>query len=171
MNNKRFWHLKIVMISLCLLSFSAATAAPPSPPPSKAECDAGLNVTSSPMGFGDYIGGTAGTIVMDPDTGALTAVGVFLLGGGVGSPQSFIFTNSVPGCEKKNVTMTLPASITINNAGTGVVINSLLSNIGNKKFKIPNPGSVEVTIGGTLNAGSTDPNGLYSGSYDVIFSY
>ena len=138
--------------------------------PTAAQCETGLTWTETGMDFGSYIGGAAGTIVMDATTGAMTPVGVVLVGGSAGTPLTFTFANSVKGCDNKNINITLPAGITISNAGSNVIINNLITSIFPKtKFKLNN--TATITIGGTLNAGAADAVGTYNGNNLFDFSY
>ena len=151
----------------CLLITCTAYA---KKPPSAAQCEAGLTWTETGMDFGSYVGGVAGTIVMDATTGAMTPAGVVLVGGSAGTPLTFTFANSVNGCDKKNINITLPAGITISNAASNVIINNLITSISPKtKFKLMNTDTI--TIGGTLNAGAADAVGTYNGNNLFGFSY
>lgn len=169
MNNSHLMYSRVlvVIVFLLIMDFAQAGGGPPKPTP--AECDAGLSWTETSMDFGTYVGSTAGTIVMDV-AGAMTPAGVVLVGAGGGAPLTFNFTNSVAGCGKKNITITLPADITIFNGGSSVVINGLNTSIAPQtKFKLDNV--TQITIGGTLNAGATDAFGTYNGDNLFDFSY
>ncbi len=168
MNNSHLMYSRVLVVIFFLLTTGSAHAAKP-PKPTAAECDAGLSWTETSMDFGTYVGSTAGTIVMDA-AGAMTPTGVVLVGAGGGAPLTFNFTNSVAGCDKKNITITLPADITMTNGGSSVVINSLITSVfPGTKFKLKS--ITKITIGGTLNASATDAFGTYNGSNFFDFSY
>jgi len=168
MNNSHLMYSRVLVVIVFLLTTGSTHAAPP-PKPTAAECDAGLSWTETSMDFGTYVGSTAGTIVMDV-AGAMTPAGVVLVGAGGGAPLTFNFTNSVAGCGKKNITITLPADITIFNGGSSVVINGLNTSIAPQtKFKLNTV--TQITIGGTLNAGAADAFGTYNGDNLFDFSY
>ena len=160
--------LKYLVTSYCLLlSTMAFAAATPSP----AVCEAGLSWTTEEMDFGNYVGGTTGTITMDP-AGVLTNVGVVSVAGGTVRPAKYVFTNSNPDCLKGMITITLPVDINIYDSGSTstIIINNFVTSIApNTKFKLTKTNTI--TIGGTLNATNTNTPDSYTGPLTVIFSY
>lgn len=169
MKNLQLSSSRFLVTIFCLLITRVAYAAPP---PTAAECNASLTVTTTDIDFGAYAGGTTGTIVMDP-AGNLTPTNVNLLGGGA-TAATYTIGNSNPliDCSGRNITITgIPTQIAISGASpTTIIIDTLVTNIAPKtKFKTSkvNP----VTIGATLHAVAGDPPDSYTGPFDVTFSY
>lgn len=168
MNNMKILYSKFLVTIFCLLISGMISAATPPP----AVCEAALSWTTTEMDFGNYVGGTNGTITMDPDTAALTPVGVVLVGGGTVAAATYVFTTTNADCLKSFINITLPADISINDSGptSTIIINNLVTSIAPQtKFKLSKLNTIK--IGGTLNATSTDTPDAYVGPFTVIFSY
>ena len=155
---------KAVIASLlytALLSFDAAQAAKP---PTKAECNTALQaalVTS--LNFGDYDGTVAGTITIDT-TGARSTTGPVLVGGTVSAAAYDVWT-TLAGCEKFNITVTLPGTATL--TGPASMTADTFTSSPAKKFKLTAPGiPTRITAGATLNSAA----GQAGGSYTVPFT-
>lgn len=141
--------------------------------PTKAECEAMLQVTVTDMDFGTYVGGTSGTIVMDT-TGAMTYTGgIVPVGGTVGVAATYDLVAPGKGCDKKKVTFTMPGTITINNVSgsppTTLTINNLVTDLPQNPFKVKDISTIK--IGGTLNVNSGDAQAPYTGPFDVSFTF
>lgn len=162
--------LRYLVMCICVFIAPVAVAAP-GPPASAAECDRDLQIAVTEMDFGSYVGGAAGTIVMDA-TGVMIPSGIVLLGGG-GVAATFDLTPVGKNCDKRTVTLTLPNSITMNNIsgspGTTITITNLVTNIPGTTFRIKD--YPQITIGGTLTATTGDAHAPYTGNFDVGFTF
>lgn len=141
------------------------------PPPSKAECNLGLQAALvNNLGFGDYDGSVAGTIIVDVNSNLTTTLAHF---GGTVSAAEFDVWNNVTGCQNRNITITVPTSATINTTGGSMTITSFTQNPANK-FKLGGAGpgfATRVSIGATLNSAAGQTGGAYTGPFSVDFSY
>lgn len=169
MKNLHMLFSRLLPTIFCFLITGAAYAAPP---PSAAECEAMLQVTVTDMDFGTYIGGTSGTIVMDT-TGAMTFIGIVPVGGTVGVAATYDLVAPGKNCDKRNITFTMPTSITISNISgapaTTVTISNLVTDLPSNPFQVRNVSTIR--IGGTLNAGAGDARAPYTGPFDVSFTF
>ncbi len=149
------------------LLFSQGSMA--APPPPKAACNAALQaalVTS--LDFGEYDGTVAGTITVDT-AGTRTAAGP-ILGGGTVSAAAYDVWTTLTGCERRNITVTVPASASLTGPAT-MTANNFTKNPANK-FKLTAPGvPTRVTVGATLNTAANQPAGSYLGPFNVDFSH
>ena len=157
----------IASLLLTVLLFCHAVSA--AKPPSKAACNAALQaalVTS--LNFGDYEGTVAGTITVDT-TGARTTTGPVLAGGTVSAAAYDVWT-TLAGCEKYNITITLPGSVSLNCPATRSV-NKFTANPA-KKFKVTAPAvPTRVTVGAALNSTAGQAGGPYTTTFTVDFSH
>ena len=168
MNKQTVTYLKHIAVIPGLLFSHLAYSAPP---PSAAECDALLQITVTDMDFGSYIGGTTGSIVMDT-TGAMTHTGVIPASGSIGVPITIDIVAPGKNCDKRNITFTMPTSITINNISgsppTSITISNLVSDLPTNPFQVRNVN--QINIGGTLNATTGDAEAPYSGPFSVTLT-
>ena len=149
------------------LLFSSATWA--APPPSKAACNAALQAALvSDLNFGDYEGAIGGTVIVDTaDT--RTSTGPVLLGGTVAS-AAFDVWNNLSGCERRNITVTVPGSVTL--TGPASMTATVLTTNPPNKFKLTAPGvPTRVTVGATLNSAAGQATGAYTGPFNVQFDH
>ena len=169
MKNLQMLSSRFFLTIFCLLITGAVYAAPP---PTAAQCEAMLQVTVTDMDFGTYLGGTSGTIVMDT-TGAMTYIGVVPVGGTVGVAATYDLVAPGKNCDKRDITFTMPTSITINNISgspaTTITINNLVTDLPSNPFQARNVSTVR--IGGTLNAAAGDAQAPYTGPFDVSFTF
>ena len=124
------------------------------------------------MDFGSYVGGTSGTIVMET-TGAMVHTGVIPASGSVGTPITIDLVAPGKNCDKRNITFTMPTSITINNISgspaTAITITNLISDLPSNPFKVKDVS--QINIGGTLNATAGDAHAPYAGPFTVFFTF
>jgi len=160
----------VTKLYLLIIFSPYAGAAPPPPPP--AECEAAL-VTSNPtdMDFGSYVGGTTGTIAMPALGGAMVYSGVIPVGAGTGVAATFDLTTTQRNCRRLDLTITLPASITILNGGVPITINNLVMDPTTNPIRVRRNRTYTLSIGGTLQAVAGDAPGPYTGPFDVFFTY
>jgi len=157
----------ITTLLFTALLFSHGTRA--APPPSKAACNAALQAALvTNLDFGDYEGAVAGTITVDT-AGTRTAAGPTLAGGTVSAAAYDVWT-TLAGCDKWNVTVTLPASVSLTGPVT-MTADTFTKNPVNK-FKLTAPGvTTRVTVGATLNSAAGQSAGSYLGPFNVDFSH
>ena len=138
-------------------------------PPTKAECNAALQaalVTS--LNFGDYEGTVAGTITVDT-AGNRTTTGPVLAGGTVSAAAYDVWT-TLAGCEKFNITVTIPGTATLTGPAS-MTANNFTSNPP-KKFKLTAPAvPTRVSVGASLNSTAGQTGGLYATTFTVDFSH
>jgi hypothetical protein len=138
-------------------------------PPSKAACNAALQaalVTS--LNFGDYEGAVAGTVTVDT-AGARTSTGPVLAGGTVSAAAYDVWT-TLPGCEKRNISVTLPGTSTLTGPAS-MTANNFTKNPANK-FKLSAPAvPTRVTVGASLNSTGGQASGPYTTTFSVDFSH
>ena len=160
-------HAVITSLLLTILLCSHETSA--APPPPKAACNAALQAALvTNLNFGDYEGTVAGAITVDT-AGTRTTTAPILAGGIVSSAAYDVWT-TLSGCEKRNITITLPASVTL--AGpASMTANNFTSNPANK-FKLTTPGvATRVTVGATLNSTAGQAGGSYTTTFNVDFTH
>jgi hypothetical protein len=156
----------LLFLLTILITNSAVEAAPP---PSKAACNAALQVVLvTDLDFGDFEGTNGGTIMVDI-AGNRTTTGPVLAGGSV-SAAAFDVWNNLAGCEKRNVSVTVPASITLNGPAT-MTADNFIKDPANK-FKLTAPGiPTRVTVGATLNTTAGQASGGYTVPFSVQFDH
>ena len=169
MNKQKIISLKLIIASIAFLNANVVHSEQPLSP---AQCDALLQITVTDMDFGSYVGGTSGTIVMDT-TGAMVHTGVIPLSGSVGTPITIDLAAPGKNCNKRNITFTMPNSITINNVSgsppTAITITNLVSDLPTNPFQVRNVN--QINIGGTLTATAGDAEAPYSGPFTVFFTF
>ena len=149
------------------LLFCHATMA--AKPPYKSECNSALQaalVTS--LNFGDYETAVAGTITVDT-AGARTTTGPLLAGGTVSAAAYDVWT-TLDGCEKRNITVTVPGTATLTGPAS-MTANNFTKNPPNK-FKLTAPAvPTRVTVGASLNSAAGQTSGPYTTAFTVDFSH
>jgi hypothetical protein len=121
------------------------------------------------LDFGELVVTTAGTVVLDPVTGAITTTGTIVPAGNAAHPATFTATGS----KNSVVNIKLPTgSITLTRVGGGgtmTVSNWTLDGKTNRKF--PLNSAFNFNVGGTLNVGTNQPDGTYAGTFTVTVQY
>ena len=157
----------VTTLLITALLFCHATMA--AKPPSKAECNTALQaalVTS--LNFGDYESAVAGTITVDT-AGARTTTGPLLAGGTVSAAAYDVWT-TLDGCEKRNITVTVPGTATLTGPAS-MTANNFTKNPPNK-FKLTAPAvPTRVTVGASLNSAAGQTSGPYTTAFTVDFSH
>lgn len=121
------------------------------------------------LDFGNVGAIGAGTMTIDPVSGAITVTGgVSSLGGTVqtarfagNTPSSAVVNIRVP---NKNVTLTRVG-------GGGTLIASNFTLDGQAKRTLASAGVFQFDVGATINVAAGQPEGLYSGTFDVTIQY
>jgi hypothetical protein len=158
-----------VSASLLLAIFVWSHGVGAAPPPSKAACNAALQAALvTKLSFGDFEGAVAGTITVDT-AGARTTTGPVLAGGTVSAATYDVWSN-LAGCEKRNITTTIPGSITLTGPAS-MTADTFTKNPANK-FKLTAPGiPTRVTVGATLNSATGQASGGYTVPFTVQFDH
>lgn len=136
------------------------------PPPCSTGTPISISVTQN-MAFGTLAPDVSisGTAVINPSTGTKTVTGGVFDFGGVHNPAIFAVTG------KKNTafTITLPAAITLDFGGNSMTLNTFTSNpaVG----LLDGAGTATLTVGATLQVGTNQPAGAYTGIFDVTVNY
>ena len=154
---------------LLLTVLSWVNGAGAAPPPSKAACNAALQAALvTNLNFGDFEGSIAGAITIDT-AGNRTSTGPVLAGGVVSAATYDVWTN-LAGCENRNITTTLPGSITLTGPAS-MTADTFTSNPTNK-FKLNVLGApTRVTVGATLNSAAGQAGGAYTVPFTVQFTH
>ena len=157
----------ITSLMFTALLFCHGTRA--APPPSKAACNAALQASLvTNLNFGDYEGVVAGTITVDT-TGARTTTGPVLAGGTVSAAAYDVWT-TLAGCEKRNITVTVPGTATLTGPAS-MTANNFTKNPP-RKFKLTAPAvPTRVTVGASLNSIAGQTGGPYTTTFSVDFSH
>ena len=160
---------KTVTTSLLFTALLFCHASRAAPPPSKAECNAALQAALvTNLNFGDYEGAVAGTITVDT-AGARTTTGPILAGGTVSAAAYDVWT-TLAGCERRNITVTVPGTAILTGPAS-MTANNFTKNPANK-FKLSAPAvPTRVTVGASLNSTAGQTGGPYATAFTVDFSH
>jgi len=160
---------KAVITSLLLTALLFCHATKAAPPPSKAACNAALQVALvTDLNFGDYEGTVAGTITVDT-AGARTTTGPVLAGGTVSAAMYDVWT-TLAGCERRMIRITLPGTITLTGPAS-MTANNFTSNP-LRRFRLTAPAvPTRVTVGASLNSAAGQTGGPYTTAFTVDFSH
>jgi hypothetical protein len=126
--------------------------------------------TIRPLAFGKFAAGTGGTVSVDPSGARNRSGGVLLLPSSA-SPATFLLTDTSPDNANRAVIVTLPAD-------GGVVLGSGADSMALTQFSSSPSlagalagGSLTLSVGATLNVGSNQPRGSYTGFIPVTVEY
>lgn len=158
-----------VTTAVLLIALFSVYVTQAGPPPPKAACDAALQAALvTDLNFGDFEGAVAGTITIDT-AGTRTTTGPLLAGGTV-SAAAYDVWNTLSGCEKRIITVTVPNSITLTGPGSMTADTFTISPA--NKFKLTAPGvATRVTVGATLNSAAGQASGGYTVPFSVQFNH
>lgn len=163
-----------LLLVSALLSPGEGASAAPVPATNNASGQAALLKSLSllkvaDLDFGELVVTGAGTAVIDPVSTSVTTTGPVTSVGPAGHPATFTATGS----KNSVVTIKLPsAAVTltrIGGGGTMTVSNWTLD--GKTNRKIPLNSAFNFNVGGTLNIGSGQPDGTYTGAFTVTVQY
>jgi len=159
--------------ALLLAAGASAEAAPVSASP-KAKARASLIypltvVRKNDMDFGYLAVTTAGTAVINPNTGALTTTGGVVSLGGAPMPATFIGaarSSAVVNIRVPNQPLTITRV-----GGTETMIVRDFTLQGADKRTLARLEAFEFNVGATLGVGANQAEGLYTGTFDIIVQY
>lgn len=121
------------------------------------------------LSFGSFVAGSGGSVTVSP-SGVRSAIGaVLLIPSSDGLPAAF----TVTGDASTAYTIQLPDNDFVNLTGPGgdMVINDFTSDPSGVNGQLSAGGSQTLSVGGTLNVGSGQVSGEYSGTFSVIVNY
>lgn len=122
---------------------------------------------TSDLDFGHVVAsGSAGTVVMSA-AGSRSATGGASLGN-AGSAAAAAFT--VSGQASATYAITLPSSATITSGGNNMTVNTFTSSP-SSTGTLSAGGSQTLSVGATLQVGSSQATGSYTGSFNVTVAY
>jgi hypothetical protein len=144
---------------------------PPACPPSPANCDANLVITATQdLQFGSMTAPLAGTVIVSTASARTSTGGVLLLGAGA-SAASFSMSTGAFACTGRSlVTVTAGPTATLTHASlpaTMTVDTFLTSPVAGDAF---DP-AIPLFVGATLNVGTLQSPGSYSGSFLVTVTF
>jgi len=144
---------------------------PPACPPNAANCEANLVITETQsLQFGSISAPTAGTVIIDT-AGVRTFTGGIVLVGAGGAAASFSMNTGSYNCTGRALVVvtagptatlthaTLPASMTVDTFTTSLVAGDAFDP------------TIPLTVGATLNVGTSQTPGTYTGTYPVTVSF
>ena len=143
---------------------------PPACPPNPANCDANLVITATQdLQFGSMTAGTGGSVIVDT-AGVATPTGTVLLLAGGAAAASFNMSTGAYTCTNRAlVTVTAGPNATLTHAtlpaNTMAVDTFTLSLAPGDLFTSP------MTVGATLNVGSSQEPGPYTGTFLVTVTF
>lgn len=124
--------------------------------------------TQSGLSFGDIsASGTAGTIVMSPDGTRTTTGGTTFNSAVAGNPATF----DIQGSANATYSISLPASILLTDATSNSMVVDNFTSSPTPTGVLDNSGQQTLLVGATLNVGSNQAFGSYSGVMSVTVVY
>ena len=143
---------------------------PPACPPNPANCDANLVITAiQNLQFGSLAAPLAGTVIVDTTGVRVATGGVVLIGGGATAASFSMSTGAFTCTNRALVTVAAGPTATLthttipgNTMAVGTFTTSLV------------PGDIfasPLTVGATLNVGTLQASGSYSGTFLVTVTF
>lgn len=123
----------------------------------------------SDLDFGELVVTAAGTAVIDPVSGSTSATGGVTPVGTAGHPAVFIATGSKNSVVHIKLPLT-PVTLTQSGGAATVTVSNWTLN-GSTNQKIPLSSTFSFAVGGTLNVAAGQPDGIYSGTFQVTVQY
>jgi hypothetical protein len=121
------------------------------------------------LSFGRFVAGSGGSVTVSTDGNRNAGGGVLLIRSGQGSAAQF----TVSGDSDATYTIQLPGNdfVSLTGSGTDMFINNFTSTPSGAEGQLGAGGSQALSVGGTLNVGSGQAPGDYSGTFSVTVSY
>lgn len=118
------------------------------------------------MAFGKFVAGSGGAVTVSPGGVRSASGNVVLVPSGAGAAAQF----AVSGDANLTYAISLPAAGTLVNGANSMAVSTFTSS--------PSPtgtlgagGTQTLSVGATLNVGSNQATGSYSGAFDVTVNY
>jgi hypothetical protein len=165
----KFFALAIVMIAFSISTFAQATAT------ASATIITPIGILKTvDMNFGNVVtSAAAGTVVLTPAGTRSTTLGASIIPAQPGTVTAATFT--VSGSAGLTYSITLPASVTINNGVPSMTVDTFISNpaAGVGTGTIGGGGTQTLTVGATLNVGANQAPGFYTSAapFTVTVNY
>lgn len=144
---------------------------PPACPPNPANCDANLVITEiQALQFGSISAPIAGTVVVDT-AGARTSTGGVVLVGTGGTAGTFSMSTAPYACTGRAlVVVTAGPTATLNHASLPATMtaNTFTTSLAPGDAFDP---TIPLTVGATLNVGTAQSPGAYSGTYLITVTF
>lgn len=120
------------------------------------------------LDFGGVFAAAPGSVTIDPATGARTAAGA----GQLLSPTYSMGVFVVTGQANAPVSVTLPTGdIMLSNGANSMRMHSMVHSVVGGASALDALGQMSFRVGATVDIAGTEPEGSYSGTYDVTVNY
>lgn len=125
-------------------------------------------VNTTDLDFGTLVHGTgAGTVTLNPTTGALSTTGGSTAAGGSPSAATFVATGVV---NRLFAIVVGTSPVLTNGTGGTMTVNPMM--IDGPTLRLFGAGGVStIKLGGVLNMAANQPEGDYSGTFDLTIIY
>ncbi|EBA01797.1 DUF4402 domain-containing protein [Marinobacter sp. ELB17] len=126
-----------------------------------------VNVQS--LSFGSFVAGNSGSVTVSTNGNRNAGGGVVLIPSSQGTAAQF----TVSGDPNATYTIQLPGNdiVSLTGPGTDMFVNNFTSTPSGAGGQLEAGGSQALSVGGTLNVGSDQAPGSYSGNFSVTVDY
>lgn len=127
-----------------------------------------IGSSTQSLAFGSLVAGSGGSITVSPASVRSASGGVVLVPSGPGAAAQF----SVTGDPSATYAISLPANgvVSLTSGANSIAVNTFTSSP-NLTGTLSIGGSQTLYVGATLDVGSNQPSGSYSGSFSVTVNY
>lgn len=127
-----------------------------------------IGSSTQPLAFGSLVAGSGGNVTVSPASVRSASGGVVLVPSGPGAAAQF----SVTGDPSATYAISLPANgvVSLTSGANSIAVNTFTSSP-NLTGTLSIGGSQTLYVGATLDVGSNQPSGSYSGSFSVTVNY
>ena len=121
------------------------------------------------LSFGSFVAGNGGSVTVSADGNRKAGGSVVLISSSQGTTAQF----TVSGKANRTYTVQLPDNdfVTLSGPGADMFINNFTSDPSGVNGEIKNNNSQTLSVGGTLDVGSSQAIGDYAGSFSVTVDY
>lgn len=123
---------------------------------------------TAPLAFGKFVSGSGGTVVISTNGVRSASGGVLLVPSGAGAAAQF----AVSGDSNLTYAISLPADglVALASGANSMVVTTFASSP-SLTGALSAGGTQTISVGATLNAGSNQATGNYSGSFNITVNY
>jgi hypothetical protein len=127
-------------------------------------------VPTRSLAFGSFVAGTGGTVTVSPSGARSRSGGVALLSSPA-SAASFTFSDTDPAKANSACIISLPpdGSVALTGDSGSMPLTGFTSNPSNTA--VMSGGTLQFSVGATLNVGAHQPSGNYSGTVPITVEY